>query len=150
MRIRKIGPANRRAQADASKFPAFDSLTVESDMCFLLGDVSRAECGGGLPLIAFSRKCALESANASRQATGSRFKVLSPGSLTHAWCLGTQSDCDVAVDCLALRIRKIGSSNQRMRVARPRILALGALTSRLALDWRLETGPSFRDAVARP
>ena len=54
MRIRKVGPSNRRAHAGASKIPAFDTLNVESGMYLVLGDVSRVGCGGGLPCIAHS------------------------------------------------------------------------------------------------
>ena len=47
--------------ANASKIPAFDTLTVESGMCLVLEDLNRAGCGGGLPRIAYSRNWALES-----------------------------------------------------------------------------------------
>ena len=55
MRIRKIGPSNRRTHAGASKIPAFDTLTVESNTYLVLEDANLAGCGGGLPRIAYSR-----------------------------------------------------------------------------------------------
>ena len=52
LRIRKMGPSNRRAHAGASKIPARDTLIVESGMFLVIGNLSRAGCGGGLPRIA--------------------------------------------------------------------------------------------------
>ena len=54
--FRQIGPSNRRAHANTSKIPAFDMLAVESCVYLVLGDASRAGCGGKLPRIAHSQK----------------------------------------------------------------------------------------------
>ena len=56
LRIRKIGPSNRRAHPEAEKTPGFDTLTVGSGICLVLGDLSRVGCGGGQPRIAHSQK----------------------------------------------------------------------------------------------
>ena len=52
LRIRQIGPSNRRAHAGASKISAFDMLTVESVIYLVRDDVSRSGCGGEVPRIA--------------------------------------------------------------------------------------------------
>ena len=66
LRIRQIGPSNRRAHAGASKIPAFDMLAVEGCVYLVLGDPSRAGCGGEFPRIAHSRNGALEGASFQR------------------------------------------------------------------------------------
>ena len=42
--------------------PPFDTLAMESDVRMVLGDMSRAGCGCGLPRIAHLQKCALDAA----------------------------------------------------------------------------------------
>ena len=74
LRIRKIGPSNRQAHADAPKIPAFDTITVESGVRLVLGDAIRVGCGARLPRIAYSKSWARETANASRRAQDSRIR----------------------------------------------------------------------------
>jgi hypothetical protein len=62
LRIRGNAPSTRRFHDGASKVPCIDTIIVESDVSTVLGDISRAGFGGGLPRIAYSRECALESA----------------------------------------------------------------------------------------
>ena len=66
LRIRQIGPSNRRAHAGASKIPAFHMLADESCVFLVFGDPSRAGCGGGLPRIAHSGNWTLEGASFQR------------------------------------------------------------------------------------
>ena len=66
--------SNRQSHAGALKIPAFDTLTVESGMCLVLGVVSRAGWGARLTRIAYSQKWDPESTAARRRAQGSRIR----------------------------------------------------------------------------
>ena len=110
LRIRKMGPSNRRAHAGASKIPARKTLAVESGVCLVLGDLSPVGCGGGLPRIAHSQKWDLESANTQCRAHDSRsryyHRTVCP--LLGAWGPEPSGMRNAALDCLALRILKMG------------------------------------------
>ena len=59
----KQGPQTDELTPKPQRLPVcFDTLTVESGMCVVLGDESRAGCGDGLPRIACSQKWDLKTA----------------------------------------------------------------------------------------
>ena len=100
-------------RADASYIPWFGALTVHSGAYLARGDPSRAGCGGGLPCIAHSRNWALSAAIFVPTRRIFPGLARSPSRAARIWRVGTQAERDVAVDCLALRIREVGPSTQR-------------------------------------
>jgi hypothetical protein len=113
LRIREIGPSTRRYHDDASKLPYFDTLALESDVRLVRGDPSRAGCGGGLPRVVYSRKCALDAAIFAPARRILPVLERSPSKTVRSWRVGTQAERGAAVDCLALRIREIGPSTRQ-------------------------------------
>jgi len=54
--------------------PCFNTLTVQGGVRLVRGDMSRAGCGRGPPRIAYSQNGALDLANASHRAQGTRIE----------------------------------------------------------------------------
>jgi hypothetical protein len=88
--------------------PCFGALTVERGANLAHGDPSQAGYGGGLPRIAYSRKCALDVAifDASNIPC---FDTLTLDSDVHL-VRETGAERGMAADCLALRIRDFRAS----------------------------------------
>ena len=95
---------------------------------FVFEGTSSVGCGLKLPRIAHLQNGALESANASHQ---SNFSALSANTARLYPYLKNRVECDAAAGCLALRIRKMGPSNRRMRVAGPKVPAFSAITGKV-------------------
>jgi hypothetical protein len=73
-RIRKMGPSNWRIRVAGRKTPALSTITGQIDPSLVLGERSRVGCGGGPPHIVYSQNGALELADASRRAQGTRIE----------------------------------------------------------------------------